>query len=174
MRTVGFEGGASIEVLGTIADVELFFGCVGEYAESAHPEQDWSLLTDRLYRRYLRLEELDRALGLMEQVREIFAQCPTLPSVDWDGWKKAVAEDPESSKLDISRPTLADVFSRYFKSFAHCVESAKVSYETFKPRPDAYMPVRVTIADIPDCVTLYFNRPLSEFDELEGKPLWLR
>ncbi|AKZ28541.1 hypothetical protein ACH51_19585 (plasmid) [Ralstonia solanacearum] len=74
MKYVGFDGGHSIYELGLDSDLVLFFDCLRAYGEQAHPEQGWSLLKDRLYRRYLRLEELDKALTLMEQAQQIFAQ----------------------------------------------------------------------------------------------------
>jgi len=44
--------------------------------------RDWSLLTDRFYRRYLRREDLEPAVELMNEVKKIFS---TLASdeVDW-------------------------------------------------------------------------------------------
>lgn len=72
MRKTGFHGDPSIYELGPASDVVLFFARLRDYAEQDHPEQDWSLLTDRLYRRYLRQEELEPALALMAQTHENF------------------------------------------------------------------------------------------------------
>ncbi|MGD7458487.1 hypothetical protein [Ralstonia pseudosolanacearum] len=83
MKYVGFDGGHSIYELGLDSDLVLFFDCLRAYGEQAHPEQGWSLLTDRLYRRYLRLEELDKALTLMEKAQQIFAQHPSASAVQW-------------------------------------------------------------------------------------------
>jgi len=44
--------------------------------------QDWSLLTDRFYRRYLRIEELEPAGKLMNKVKEIFSALAS-DEVDW-------------------------------------------------------------------------------------------
>ena len=76
MRMIGFSGGSSICELGPASDVVLFFDCLKAYVEQESQDQDWGLLTDRLYRRYLRLEELEKASSLMEQARQIFAQNP--------------------------------------------------------------------------------------------------
>lgn len=93
MRKIGFHGGHTIYELGPAPDMMLFFDCLKTYAEQDHPEQDWSLLTDRLYRRYLRREEIDKASTLMEQVRQIFAGLPA-SAIDWDTSMLGNAEKP--------------------------------------------------------------------------------
>ncbi|MBR7963041.1 hypothetical protein [Burkholderia latens] len=170
MRRIGFSGGSSICELGPVPDVALFFECLKVYAEQKHPEQNWSLLTDRLYRRYLRLEELDQASALMEKAKQLFAQLPAQSSVEWDS---VMLKNPEKSWLNPEQPTLADVFEKYFANFAYCVESARLNYESFKAYPGySYEPVRVVISDL----TGYArdkNKPLAEYDALEGTPFWL-
>lgn len=170
MRKIGFDGGSSLCELGPASDVVLFFDCLRTYAEQMHPEQDWSLLTDRLYRRYLRLDELEAASALMEQVRQLFAGLPA-SAVDWD---PSILGNIEKTWLDPKQATLADVFRKYFEHFAHCVESARLGYETFKSYPGyTYQPVRVVISDLPGFARDK-NKPLAEYDELEGKPFWLQ
>jgi len=169
MRNIGFYGGGSICELGPVSDVILFWECIDHYAIQPHPEQDWSLLTDRLYRRYLKLEELDQASFLMDQIKEIFQNLPS-SSVDWD----ALPKDPEQTRLDPTSPTLADIFKRYFEHFDHCVGSAKLSHYGLDSIPGyGYKPVKTVISDIP----AYFldkKRSLEEYDTLEGDPFWLR
>jgi hypothetical protein len=144
----------------------LFFDCLSDYAEQGHPEQDWSLLTDRLYRRYLRREELDKASALMEQARQIFAQIPAESGVEWD---PAMISNLEKSWLNPDQPTLADVFSKYFEHFAKACGSAKSFEEAF----NIYQPVRVVISDFPGFARDK-NKPLTEYDALDGKPFWLQ
>jgi hypothetical protein len=171
MRKIGFSGGSSIRELGPVPDVILFFDCVRTYAEQAHPEQDWTLLTDRLYRRYLRLEELDGASALMTQARAIFNRHSPASAVDWDA---KAAGDLEKSWLNPNEATLAGMFERYFKHFEYCVEAARLGFEAFKSYPGyIYQPVRVVISDLPGFARDK-NKPLAEFDALEGKPFWLR
>ncbi|WP_321852795.1 hypothetical protein [Paraburkholderia tropica] len=171
MRKIGFAGGSSICELGTASDVNLFFDLLRFYVEDEHPDTDWTLLTDRLYRRYLRSEETGHALALMERVRAIFAEKPAHTSVEWD---QQMLADHERSWLDATQPTLADVFQKYFASFAYCVESAKLNYEAFKAYPSySYEPVRTVISDLPGFARDK-NKPLEEYDALEGKPMWLR
>ncbi|QCX49533.1 hypothetical protein [Ralstonia pseudosolanacearum] len=166
MRTIGFHGGSSLCELGTVSDVVLFFDCLSMYVESARPEQDWSLLSDRLYRRYLREDELDAALRLMEQAKQIFSTHPAATAVNWD---PALLGDRQRTWLDPTRPTLADVFAKYFECFSHCVESSKIFMSSW----NMYKPVRTVIADLPD-FAVEKKRSLEEYDSLEGEPLWRR
>ena len=169
MRVIGFTGGGSLCELGSAIDVQLFFDCLGTYVARKHPEQDWSLLTDRLYQRYLRLEDLDSASALMAQVKQIFEVLPN-SAIDWHG----MVVDTSKTRLDPSKETLADIFGKFFEHFAHCVESAKISYEGFKSYPGyQYQPVRVAITDEPWAMAEE-QRSLGEYDALEGKPFWLR
>jgi len=73
---VGFEGGSSLCELGPASDVAFFFACVGQLAAS-QGEEDWCMLTDRLYRRYLRLDELALATRMMSKVRDDFSSLPS-------------------------------------------------------------------------------------------------
>ncbi len=163
MRLFGFHGGSSIRELGSVSDMVLFFECINFYAAKKYPETDWSLLTDRLYRRYLRLEELDEAVKLMSKVKEIFSTLPN-SAIDWP-------EDFDLTKtrLDKNLSTLENIFEKYFRGFFYCVKSAQLHYETFK----SYKPVRTGTTDTPYYIDDK-NRPLEEYDQLEGKPFWLR
>ncbi|MBR7956541.1 hypothetical protein KDW78_21945 [Burkholderia cenocepacia] len=166
MRHIGFDGGHSIYELGPSSDVILFFECLKTYVQQVHPDQDWSLLTDRLYRRYLRREELDKAAALMEQVRQIFTQHPAAEAVEWDA---LLSSDSGRSWLNPNQPTLADVFSKYFESFEKACRSAKSFVDAF----NIYQPVRVVISDLPGFARDK-NKPLAEYDALEGAPFWLQ
>ncbi len=171
MRNIGFSGGSSIRELGPAPDVVLFFNCLRTYAEQDHPEADWSLLTDRLYRRYLRLEELDNASVLMERVRSIFSEKSAASSIEWDS---TILANTEKSWLNPNQATLAEVFSKYFRSFSYCVESAKINYDALKSEPGySYEPVRIVISDLQGFARDQ-NKPLAEYDALEGDPFWLR
>ncbi|EHP37818.1 hypothetical protein OR16_40744 [Cupriavidus basilensis OR16] len=165
MRKIGFHGGCRICELGPVSDVALFFECLKTNAEYDCPAQDWSLLTDRLYRRYLRLEELAAASALMGQVRLIFAGLPA-SAVEWD---PSMVGNAEKTWLDPSLPTLADVFRKYFEHFADVRSSA----ESFLKDFNIYQPVRVVISDLPGFARDK-NKPLAEYDALEGKPFWLQ
>ena len=167
MKIVGLTGGGALCELGTAMDVQLFFDCLNTYAVEKYPEQDWGMLTDRLYRRYLRLEDLDIASALMAQVKQVFATLSN-KAINWQN----VAVDSTKTRLDPSKETLAEIFGKYFDNFAHCVESAKISHEGFKSFPGyTYEAVRLVIADQPWFLAEK-KRPLEEYDALEGEPFW--
>jgi hypothetical protein len=117
------------------------------------------------------MEDLDKASELMRQARQLFALQPAASAVDWGG---LLAGGTERSRLNHSQQTLADVFAKYFENFAYCVESARLNYETFKSYPGySYEPVRTVISDLPGFARDK-DKPLAEYDALEGEPFWLR
>ncbi|KGM27773.1 hypothetical protein [Photorhabdus akhurstii] len=172
MRHIGFSGGALIVELGTVNDVALFFECLKLFVEWKYPKQNWHLLTDRLYKRYLRLEDVEVAKEQMMQARQLFMELPS-SVIEWD---QTILADSEKSKLNPELLMLSDVFSRYFSAFLECLESAEVMYEEFKSYPDyQYEPLKVVITDMP----LYLDdqhRPLEQYDALspDDPPFWLR
>lgn len=150
--------------LGFASDVLAFFECIKRYANTRDSAQNYELLTDRLYRRFLRLEDLDAAAKLMAQIREQFAEVSS-SEVDWG----SLGIDLDETQLDPNQPTLTDVFARFFLGFSNCVESAKSFLEDWK----YYQPVRIVIADQP-WFTVEKHRALDEYESLEGQPFWLR
>jgi hypothetical protein len=170
MKMIGFCGGSSICEVGTVSDVVLFFECLDYFVVRKNPERDWTLLTDRLYRRYLRLEELSSAIVLMNEVKGIFTNVPS-SEVDW---RQELIGDRSKTWLDPSLGNLADVFVKFFENFAYCAESAKLNYEGFKSYPGyQYEPVKTVPTDLAGFATEK-ARPLKEYDEIEGKPFWIR
>lgn len=159
MRKIGFLGGSSLCELGPISDVDLFFYCIREFAIPKFPERNWNIIIDRLYRRYLRLDELSAAMMMMDNVREVFSSLPT-SVVDW-GINK------NSSSLNIDRSTLAEIFGKYFEEFKYCKESAEIFLENW----DVYQPVRVVVSDMPEFMTDK-KRDLADYDALDGLPFW--
>ncbi|WP_239327051.1 hypothetical protein [Snodgrassella gandavensis] len=167
--TIGIRGGSSVFILGTDSDMELFFDCISYYLQPKYPEENWSILTDRFYRRYLRLEELDTAEFLIKLVEEEFKQLDQ-EAIDWD----PILSGKAKSDLDKTKSTLYDIFDGYFYAFHYCVESAKINYEGFKSDPDyEYEPVMVAITTLPFSIS-YKQIPLSVFDNLgaDEKPIW--
>ncbi|WP_422977780.1 hypothetical protein [Undibacterium sp. Ji49W] len=169
MKTIALFGGGSLCELDSVADVQLFFDCMKEFVAHKFPKQDWNILTDRLYRRYLRMEELTSAETMMEQVKEVFANVPN-SAIDLSG----ITTPSAKTQLDPNKITLAEIFSKYFEHFVHCKESAEINYKAFKSYPGyEYEPVKMVIADMPEFMTDK-KRPLEEYDALNGEPFWMR
>lgn len=173
MKVIGFSGGGSICELGSISDVVLFFDCLEMFSKWKYPSEDWSLLTDRLYRRYLRFEELDAASERIGRAKILFSELP-VSAVEWND---NFLRDAEKTRLSpSSATTLLDVFGKYFSLFFHCAESAKISYDSFKSYPGyQYQPVRLIPTDNPWAM-LEHQRSLNEYDELgpNDLPFWRR
>ena len=163
MPNVGFYGGTSFREIGPAADMRIFFNCVRLAATRLSTAKDDGLLTDRLYRRYLRLDELDPATTLVAQIQEIFADTQ-VNAVDWINldWNKL-------SKLDLSLPNLGEIFDRYLIGAKDLISNAR----GFEKRFHIYKPVITIITDTPRFY-VEKRRPLAEYDALEGDPMWLR
>lgn len=167
MRKVGFDGGHTVYELGPVSDVVLFFECLNAFVVSKYLDQDWSLLSDRLYKRYLRQDELEESFALMEKVKSIFFTLPS-SSVEWDEDMQA---DRDRTWLDSRADTLGDIFSRYFDLFS----KAKDSAVSFLGEFGIYQPLRILPSGIP-ALMVEKKRPLNEYDALglSDLPFWLR
>lgn len=163
MRNIGFSGGGFTGQVGTVNDAILFFDCVNYFGLRARPDMDWSLLTDRLYRRYIPLEDTQKSQALMDELQRIFAATPS-SEVDWN-------TEPVRTVLDRNLPTLADVFAKFFKFFRLSGESAVLFHDEF----GGVKPIRTIVSDVPASV-VEGQRPLAEYDALspEETPFWLR
>ena len=141
-----------------------FFWSVNELVVKKHPQTDWSLITDRFYKRYLKWEELEPAAELMQRIQEIFATVST-NSMNWLNLGLN-----ENTQLELRSSTLSEVFERFFKVFASCKKSALLHKEAFNTYNQ---PLRIVVTDIPEFM-MDDLRPLSDYDNLDGDPFWLR
>ena len=167
MRLIGIDGGHTVYELGPVSDVFLFFNCLDFFAKKAHPEKDWGVLTDRLYRRYLRMADLELAGELMELAREVFASLDT-SSIEWDS---SMLQEHKKTWLDASQSNLGEVFVKYFDLFVKAKESAISFFDEF----GIYQVVRIIPSDMP-LSTIERSRPLGEYEVLANDklPFWLR
>jgi hypothetical protein len=164
MLNAGFYGGSAVRELGPVSDMRTFFGCVDLAVPHLDDGGDNGLVTDRLYRRYLRLEELAPAINLISDIRAILNGMPT-ESVNW----KSIGWNPIETHLDLSAPAASSVLHRYLKGAREIIENAM----SFQKRFQIYKPVMTIISDTPRFI-IDKSRPLAQYDELEGEPIWLR
>jgi len=164
---VGFHGGSSIFELGNPADVAFFFRCIECFVVQKSPAADWSIVSDRLYKRYLRQEELEVAIRLMKSVQEVFGSLPGIAPLN----ENSLIDEAGKTRLNWSLPTLSDVFCKYFEGLAYCVESAN----GFLTDWALYKPVRIVKTDLPDFAADK-KRSLAEYDGLgpDESPFWMR
>lgn len=164
MKIIGIAGGSSLCELGPAADVQLFFECIQSFAVSQMTWIETSLLTDRLYKRYLRENEIEQTFSAMQHLKEVFRATPT-SFIDLSGIGAATSV----TRLDPTSLNLLELFCKYFECFEYCKESAELFLATWK----ILQPVRLVIADTLDFIDDK-KRPLIQYDSLEGRPFWLR
>ncbi len=141
---IGITGGSSLIELGDREEVASFFGRVREV--SAECAGDVSLISDRLYRRYLRPGELAAAAGVVEEVIKRLE-------------RRATGKERE-------------FLERLKRAFQKCAESAAVNFETFRDTEGyTYEPVRLVIAELP-WFALEKQRTLAEYESLSDAPFW--
>lgn len=164
MKNIGFYVTSNIKKIGPKDDILAFFQLVNELAVKRHPGTDWSLITDRFYKRYLKWEELEPASALMQRIKEVFTNIPT-DKIDW----RSLGID-KNTQLNLQSQSVAEVFERFFKSFKDFYGYALL----WKKEDNTYtQPFRIIVAEIPECLKDE-QRPLSDYDNLEGEPFWLR
>jgi hypothetical protein len=160
----GYTGGGTTYGLGYLSDMVLFFDCIRFYIPSKYPNENFDIILDRLYKRYLKLEELDEAAAKMKLIEEVFKTLPR-DAVDW----KKIDNGSIKSDLNTHQDTLFDIFKGYFEKFYECVYGTKYSYEYSQ----IYQPTKVSPTGIIER-HYYSGIPLSELDRLgkDDKPFW--
>jgi len=163
MKKVGFHGGSSLFELGTPLDMVCFFSVARERTELSEKE---SSLLNRLFRSYLRLDELDDAVLMMRKSKELLSTViGSGDELSCLGWRSDI------TTLKVTAGSYTEVFAKYYEAFEHCAQSAKLFNEDW----GLYRPVRTIVCDMPD-FTMEMLRPLQEYDDLAGDaiPFWLR
>ena len=144
MSMVGFCGGCTMYEVGLSQVMENFFEALRRVLQSAPSDMDRSLVLDRLYKRYVRFEDIDKTKKIMDYCK---------------------AGLIDVGNIDESNGQ----FIRYFRSFESCLSSAIHFRQAFGD----YQPIKIAITDLPWCI-LEGQRSLHEYDQLEDKPFWLR
>jgi len=165
MKQVGFVGGKTVPGGGTPQDMAALYALVQVYGRS-EGVPDLELLTDRLYRRYLRLEEIDRAMEAMGQIKKLFDAQPSAEKEDL-----FTNAHIQNMLRNVRQSAIDNRFSKYFAAFEECASSASYTARIVGAN---YQPVMTAVTSLPECYDSYLNRPLEEFDKLEGLPFWLR
>ncbi|MDR1461156.1 MAG: hypothetical protein LBI78_05875 [Campylobacteraceae bacterium] len=165
--TIAIRGKNRICLLGFPSDMMLFFDCIKFYVEDEYKDEDWSVITDRFYKKYLREEDIEIAYEKMKKIEEVFKQL-SVDAIDW-----SFSENP-NRKTTLSPNnlnSLYEVFEEYFNSFETIV--GHILYGKTEIDYKYYNPMMVIIGTFP--YNYYYEQmPLSEFDSLskEGKPEW--
>jgi hypothetical protein len=112
MRMIGFDGGMTLFVTASLSDFNCFFGAIDYMVllrlKSFSGPTPWDLIRERLYRRYLRSDQLDEALAQMRDIQAYFAT-KDREFVDWSQMR------PDSpSVLNPNQASMADIFKVFF------------------------------------------------------------
>lgn len=166
---IGFSGGSFVSELGPASDMTIFFACIRQFALRSLPKIDLTLITDRLYQRYIRQTELEHTEELMRLIQDTFSATPT-SDVDW----KNLGADAAITKLELNAKSLGEVFKSYFAAFFRCAEDATYQFDKHRSESDfIYEPVHIVVSELP-----YFyeqkDRPWSEYEAIKGEPFWKR
>jgi hypothetical protein len=159
MKTIGIFGGSFALEVGSAGYVQAFFDCVEKYVVVGSTDVKWKLITDRLYRRYVALDDLPMTESLMREVKEMFANIK-VSDANLVALNATHGYDTDS---------LAEFFALIFKQFSFCKEAAEDFFKKWKKYPA----VRIVISDMPDLVNDKV-RKLEEYDQLTGEPFWKR
>ena len=155
---VAFTGGARVNQVGPVQDVVFFFDCIRRFAGEALGPHGRDLLLDRLYRRYLRLEELEPALAAIKLVEERFRAVPM-----------EFIELPSPTRVDTGHANLAEALEDTCRRLKECVGSADYGARN---TTWAYEPVKIVRSDFAS-IARESKRPPEEYDTLDGPPFWL-
>ncbi|MCC7633269.1 hypothetical protein [Stenotrophomonas rhizophila] len=170
MSKVGFNGGSTLFNLGCAQAVAAFFSLIRAYTKP-FPDRDWSLVTDRLYRRYVRQEDVALTRELLIEVSELFSK---INSTELHSFFDVDAL--ACGGLDLEASTLDKTFARYFEAAFECMHSAEVNFAKFSldaVNPYSYEPLLIIRSQLP-AFMIDKQIPLSAYDELDGDPFWLK
>jgi hypothetical protein len=170
MYKVGFNGGGTLVEVGDVSAMEVFFEVVRAHVATSS-DTELATIVDRLYRRYVRLEDVALTRLAVAMIRTAFA---SLPLTVLDG-RLSRAERTSGGILD-GENDLASAFSRYFYAIEQCIDSAEVNLRHFKARPEIsyeYEPVLIIRSEVP---AFFIDKriKLSAYDELKEEPFWLQ
>ncbi|WP_374974373.1 hypothetical protein [Acinetobacter venetianus] len=119
MNMVGFCGGGLMHESGTPNEIQIFFETLKFVEQVTFNDLDCSLVLDRLYRRYVRFEDIDKTKQVMDYYKTVLVK---------------------KSEDESSNPLL-----KYFRHFDSSVSSALSFYQAF----GEYLPVKISVVDLP-------------------------
>ncbi len=166
---VGITGGGMIRYLGNKEEMQEFFHLIDRYTKEYDSNTDYNLILDRLYKRYLKLEELEETKRLLNRIQNIFFKIPCDAE-----YIRFLNTNMESSSVNFKAKNLKEFFEEYFYIILKTIDSAIFDHEYYKKKGEfSYRRVRITKQDIVQH-TIDEMRPNEIYDNLEGEPYWIR
>lgn len=167
----GYIGPGVLFELGTREYVRSFFVAIEKYVfrEKLYRQLDWSLITDRLYKRTVPHEQLDAMVSAVAQMLSLLGETST-SAVDWPKLGLNGPEDGRPQHVALGSATnLGEVYDHFGRGLVDCALSLRFG----QLRGTEYRPVRIGSF-------YYYNyedqRPLDHYERLGPKdlPFWLR
>lgn len=166
---IGYIGGGNLFELGSASFVESFFHAIENYvfSEKIYFQLDWSLITDRLFKRTIAHEQLDTLIGTMDRLLLLMQETP-IATVDWS--KLGLDNAPNGFENTINC-TLADVYDKFRQGLIRCTFGVKMG-NLIDPNC-LYAPLR--IGNLHHYI-FEERRPIEMYEALSANdlPFWLR
>lgn len=169
MYKVGFIGGNTLVEVGGVVGMRAFFEVIAA-VETSDGDTSMSEIVDRLFRRYVRLDDVARTRSVLISVKEKLSSWSTR-----DLAAELSEAERDQSGILFSECNVAAAFSKYFFAVERCLDASESSLKYFSERTDIayeYEPVMV-ISQVPAFI-LDRRIPLSDYDLLDGPPYWLQ
>lgn len=169
MVEYGYIGGSNLIALGSREYVQSFFKAIDKYvfSEELYRRLDWSLITDRLYKRTISDDMLDVAIGTMARMLYLM-EFTSLSSVKW---KALGLNGPEDGPEVGANANLSDFYRPFGTGLIQCATS-EIFYTLDEPPLPAF---RIGLTTVPRYI-IDRARPAEEYEALGPKdlPFWLR
>lgn len=145
---IGFLGGSGVRVVGEEENFLMFFSSIKNWIDwDLMPNHNCqNLICDRLYKRYVRMQDLDLTTDAMNFIFEQFQRIVT-----------------DTNEI------LANRLSNILESYLKCVENIKF----IQKQRETKNVLRIIVAELPHCV-IDTERSLEKLDAWDGPPFWTR
>jgi hypothetical protein len=164
---IAFVGGDRINILGSATDVLCFFYLIKKFTAPFLNQKEQLIILDRLFKRYLTIEETPVAVNVMKFIQEKFDEIP-FSDINWQEF----GVDKQPKLFHETTGSLREATNNCFARFYECASS--VLYIHNIQNGVFFRPVKLSRSDFG---SLYEadKRPLAEYDALDkdALPFWL-
>lgn len=166
VKKVGVLAAMTLAEIGYETDLSAFFNAVVRLLENDNPGSVYPWVTEKLYRRSLKEDEL---ILVNQQLNDIFDAFSKIDSSSVD--LIALGLNFERTAFDINAKKLSTLFKRVFEAYTEALECTVVYRQEF----NEYIPVRLGITDTPYYIE-DVNRPEYEYESIDisSPPFWLK
>lgn len=167
LNDYGYVGANTLYHLGSRAYVKSFFLAIEQYVfrEKLYRKLDWSLITDRLYRRNIPNDMLDVAIGTMARMLELLSET-LLSVVDWNLLELSGLHEGPSVGPDCN---LRDFYIAFEIGLVRCASAQKFG----SLRGTEYRPLQIGNLSSQRFIAEK-SRPVEQYEANTGAPFWLR